>query len=313
MEEKPSLSEDCFIPGLVTMKFGVCVPNYGETCSAEALRIVAVTAEKDGYDSLWATDHVLMPRNSGTPYERVFDSLTTLSYLAALTSEVKLGVSSLITPMRNPVVVAKQLATIDNFSNGRVLLATSPGWNEKEFSHLGSNFHNRGRRLDESIRLIRALWSGSPTYGSHLLSQKFDEAIFEPRPVQKHLTIWIGGNTTHAMKRAATMGDAWHPNVQPLDQFAAIVREFRETFPDAKDKPICARIALNLKVEKSEYLSPQGMRRVVLSSNMSQNRRILETLEGLGVFYLILVPSMDGRVSISDQEESLAVFAKEFL
>ncbi len=86
-----------------------------------------------------------MPRNSGTPYERILDSITTLAYLAAAIERVNLGISSLITPMRNPVVIAKQLATIDNLSDGRVTLATSVGWNEREFSHLGSNFHNRGK------------------------------------------------------------------------------------------------------------------------------------------------------------------------
>src|SRR5437899_12921233 len=103
-------------------------------------------------------------RNSGIPYERIFESITMLAYLAGVTSKVRLGISSLITAMRNPVVVAKQLATIDNLSNGRVMLATSAGWNEKEFSNLGSNFHNRGRRLNESIRMIRALWSGRRSF-----------------------------------------------------------------------------------------------------------------------------------------------------
>src|SRR5712691_10146287 len=140
------------------MKFGVCVPNYGETCSKEALRAIASVAEETGYDSVWCTDHILLPRNSNTPYERILDSITSLSYLCAVTSRVRLGISSLITAMRNPVIVAKQLATIDNLSDGRVLLATSAGWNENEFSHLGSNFHDRCKRLNESIRLIRALW-----------------------------------------------------------------------------------------------------------------------------------------------------------
>jgi len=227
------------------MKFGVCVPNYGESSSTEALRTVALEAERGGCDSIWTTDHVLMPRNSGTPYERIFDSITTLSYLAAITSRVKLGISSLITAMRNPVVVAKQLATIDNLSDGMIMLATSVGWNEKEFAHLGSNFHNRGKRLDASIRLIRALWRGETSFKSRVLGIEFNDAVFEPRPAQKHLAIWIGGTSKAAMKRAATLGDAWHPNVQPLDQFTKIVAEFRETSLEAKTKEICVRIATN--------------------------------------------------------------------
>src|SRR5207247_10886926 len=164
------------------MKLGVCVPNYGESCSVEALRTVAAEAEKQGYDSIWCTDHVLMPKNSGTPYEKIFESVTTLAYLAATTNRLRLGISSLITPMRNPVVVAKQLATIDNLSNGRLILATSAGWNETEFSHLGSNFHNRGKRLAESIQLIKDLWAGKTHFQSSVLRPKFKDAVFDPPP-----------------------------------------------------------------------------------------------------------------------------------
>src|SRR5213080_3736509 len=114
------------------MKLGVCVPNYGESSSAEVLRTVALEAENAGCDSLWTTDHVLMPRNSGTPYERVFDSITTLAYLAPITNHVRLGISSLIIAVRNPVVVAKQLATIDSLSGGRLMLAIGAAVNRSE-------------------------------------------------------------------------------------------------------------------------------------------------------------------------------------
>src|ERR1700676_4469112 len=120
------------------MKFGVCVPNYGETLSAEGIRAVGIEAEKLGYDSIWTTDHLLMPKNSGTPYEKIVDAISTLVYLASLTSRVKLGISSLILGMRNPVVGAKQLASLDVLSGGRVLVAMASGWNENEFSFVGS-------------------------------------------------------------------------------------------------------------------------------------------------------------------------------
>src|SRR5437870_9678314 len=148
-----------------------------------------------------------MPKSSGTPYERIFDSITTLAYLAPITNHVKLGISSLIIAMRNPVVVAKQLAAIDYLSAGRLMLAIGVGWNEKEFAHLGSNFHNRGKRVDASIRLIRALWRGETSFKSRVLGLDFRNVVFEPRPIQKHLSIWIGGTSEAAMKRAVTLGD----------------------------------------------------------------------------------------------------------
>ncbi|TMI45326.1 TIGR03619 family F420-dependent LLM class oxidoreductase [Candidatus Bathyarchaeota archaeon] len=292
------------------MKFGVCVPNYGESPSAEALRTLTLEAERAGCDSLWTTDHILMPRNSGTPYERILDSITTLAYLAAITDSVKLGISSLITAMRNPLVVAKQLATVDNLSHGRLILATSAGWNEKEFAHLGSNFHNRGKRLDASIRLIRALWKGETSFKSRILGIEFSDAVFEPPPLQRNLTMWIGGTSKAAMKRAATLGDAWHPNVQPVDQFTKLVSDFRETSPNAKTKEICVRIAINTRAEQSEYKSAQGERRIMLSGNQAQNKRILSSLEQLGVSYIVAVPSPDGRASVPNQVDGIKILSK---
>jgi len=294
------------------MKFGICVPNYGETSSTEALRNVALEAERAGCDSLWTTDHILMPRNSGTPYERIFDSISTLAYLAGITKRVKLGISSLIVAMRNPVVVAKQLATIDNLSGGRLMLAIGAGWNEKEFDHLGSDFHNRGKRVDASIRLMRALWRGETNFKSRVLSLEFSDAVFEPLPIQKHLTIWIGGTSKAAMKRAANLGDAWHPNVQPLEQFAKLVADFRESFSEARTKEICVRIGVNTRAEQTEYKSPLGEKRIMFSGNPAQNKQILSRLQELGVSYLVAVPSPDGKASVADQMDAIKALSKLF-
>ena len=294
------------------MKFGVCVPNYGESSSPEALRTVALEAERAGCGSLWTTDHILMPKSSGTPYERIFDSITTLAYLTGITKRVKLGISSLIIAMRNPVVVAKQLAAIDYLSAGRLMLAIGVGWNEKEFAHLGSNFHNRGKRVDASIRLIRALWRGETSFKSRVLGLEFSDAIFEPLPIQKHLTIWIGGTSKAAMKRASALGDAWHPNVQPLDQFAKLVADFRESSPEARTKEICVRIGINPKAEHSEYKSPQGEKRIMLSGNQAQSKQILSRLEELGVSYMVAVPSPDGKASVQNQIDAIKTLSRLF-
>jgi probable F420-dependent oxidoreductase len=296
------------------MKFGVCIPNFGETASVDALRIVALEAEKMGYDSVWTTDHVLMPARSATPYERIFESVTSLAYLAAFTSIVRLGVSSLIVVLRNPAVVVKQLATIDHFSGGRVMLAVGAGWNESEFAHLGSNFHDRGKRLDESIRLMRELWVGGADakFEGRKIPHKFSKIMFEPRPIQKELTIWIGGNSKAAMRRAATIGDAWHPNAYPLDVFSTLVSEFRG-IPGAKYKGICPRIALDQKATESEYMGPQGERRLMLTSDMPENKKTISELEKLGISYMLVNPSPDGKIGVSDQVESLRMLAEEFI
>jgi probable F420-dependent oxidoreductase len=293
------------------MKLGVCIPNYGETSNPDDIKRVAVEAERRGFDSVWCTDHLLMPRNSGTPYERIFESITTLSYVAGVTSKVRLGISSLITAMRNPVGVAKQLATIDNLSGGRIMLATSAGWNQTEFSNLGSNFHNRGKRLDESIRMIRALWNGETSFESKILNHRFHDVVFEPRPVQKHIPIWIAGNSMAAMKRAVKLGDGWHPNLFPLDIFRKMVADFRDTFPEARSKPIAARVGLNPKAEWSEYMSPLGERRVLLSGNRVQNKQILQTLNELDVSYLVVALSPDGKASVTDQIDGMKMLLED--
>jgi probable F420-dependent oxidoreductase len=294
------------------MKFGVCIPNYGETSSAESLSQVAIEAEALGYDSVWTTDHILMPRNSGTPYERIYDALATLAFIAPQTKRVRLGISSLIIAMRNPVVVAKQLATIDALSGGRVLLAIGVGWNEKEFGFLGSDFHDRGKRVDASIRLLRSLWRRETSFESKRLPQRFQDAVFDPAPKNKEIEVWIGGVSEAAMKRAATLGDAWHPNVSPMDVFRPLVATFREQSP-AKRVNICVRIAIDLRADKAEFIGVQGDRRIRLTANMPENAKVIEDLEALGVSSAVLVPSPQGTTGLKEQLESIRAFGAKFL
>ena len=112
------------------------------------------------------------------------------------------------------------------------------------------------------------------------------------------------------MKRAATLGDAWHPNVQPLDQFTRLVTEFKEISQEGKTKDICVRIAIDTQAEQSEYTSPRGERRVMLSGNQAQNKKILSGLEQLGVSYIIAVPSPDGKGSVANQVGAIKTLSK---
>ena len=295
------------------MKFGVCLPNYGETGSEEALRIVAIKSEELGYDSVWTTDHVLMPTKSETPYESILESVASLAYLAGITSKVKLGISSLILAMRNPIVAVKQLATVDNLSGGRLILATSAGWNEKEFEYLGSNFHDRGRRLDEYLQLLRTLWdSGLVRFEGKRSRITFDQAVFEPQPVQRKLTVWIAGNSKAAMRRAIKYGDAWHPNVPPLDVFKSLVSEFRKLH-GAERKPICVRIGMQMKSKNRDYVSPRGDKRLILSSDMGENRNTISALAEIGVEYAVVAPSFDGKVSVDEQLDGITRLRDEVI
>jgi hypothetical protein len=156
--------------------------------------------------------------------------------------------------------------------------------------------------------MLRALWSGNSSF--HGKYYNFDDAVFEPKPVSKNLEIWIGGTSTAAMKRAATLGDAWHPNVYPLEQFKKMVSNFREI--SRSDMKIRVRIALNLNTSKSEITGPQGEKRLILSRDMERNRETIRGLEKLGIDYALVVTSSDGMVERKDQLESLRMFASTF-
>ncbi len=296
------------------MKFGIGVPNYGEALSLDGLTSVATEAEKLGYESLWTTDHILMSRGSGTPYEKIFDSIATLAYLAPLTKKVNLGISSLIIGMRNPVAAAKQLASIDAFAGGgRVLLAMASGWNEKEFGNVGADYHRRGKMLNDSILLFRNLWKGEGKFYGGALKATFDDGVFEPAPVDRAIVIWIGGVSPAAMKRAAELGDAWHPNVIPLASFRELVGQFRKISPSAEKREICVRIGLNTQAKESEYVGATGEKRIIVSGNMIENENIISELEKLGVSKAVLVTSPDGKIPAETQLQSMRDFADKFL
>jgi alkanesulfonate monooxygenase SsuD/methylene tetrahydromethanopterin reductase-like flavin-dependent oxidoreductase (luciferase family) len=231
-----------------------------------------------------------MPRKSGTPYERIFETLTTLAYLSGNTSRIKLGISSLVLPLRNPLIVAKQLINLDVLSGGRAIVCVSSGWCRKEYEFLGSNFHDRGKRLDDSIRLIRSAWEGKSEFRGKFFDQNFTDAVLDPKPIQRSIPIWVGGLSDQAMLRAARLGDAWHPNAHPLDKFKTMVEKFRK-LKGAYNKEICARISLNVKLVKTRYVDSGGNTRVVLCSSKSENKKLIEEYCQLGVTRLIVVPA----------------------
>lgn len=290
------------------MRFGVCLPNYGDEISIDGIKKIAKEAEELGYESIWSTDHILMSKNSNTPYENMYESIVILAYAASITDRIKLGISSLVLGMRNPIIVDKQLATIDNISKGRIILATGAGWNSREFENLGADFRRRGKILNESIRLIKMLWESEEAvnFKGKYLNVNIVDGIFSPKPVQKKLPIWIAGNSLSAIKRAVKYGDAWHPNIYPLDKFKPLVEKYFEL----GGKYIAARIGVNISANTNEYISPLGERRILLSGNMDENLKLIQSLEEMNVKELILAINYNGKISIESQIETLRKFSK---
>ena len=139
---------------------GIHLPQAGPAASGEALRQAAVLAEQLGFSDVWLSDHLLVPTGADYPPSAyVLEPLASMAWVAAVTTTVRIGTSILVLPMRNPIEVAKSLATIDQFSVGRVVLGTAAGWLEKEFDALGMPFHERGARMDEALEMLRMMWT----------------------------------------------------------------------------------------------------------------------------------------------------------
>ncbi len=190
------------------MKIGICIPNYGKATSKKALDEFTTIAEKMDYESIWTTDHLLIPKEFASPYGSTIESLASLSYLAAKTENVKLGTSIIIFPMREAVLLARQAAAIQILSDNRLLLGLGAGWNKEEFRNLRSDFASRGQYYDEGIQLFRWLMKGNSEFKGDFYS--IEDGVFGPVP-KKNIPIYIGGNGGSALRRAAKLGDGWFP------------------------------------------------------------------------------------------------------
>ena len=213
------------------MHFGVILPNYGRGSSPEGIRRTTEAAEELGFDSVWTTEHIVVGPEGIDPYGRVYDSLTTLGWIAGWTERVALGTSVVILPLHNPFHLAKEVTTLQALSGRSVTLGVGMGWHRDEYEFMGVEFAGRGRRGDEAIRVIRALWSGEQSFEGRFWS--FHDATAEPLP-EPMPEIWVGGSSPPALRRARELGDVWHPS---RGSDVAHVRSVKEAYPDLRVIP----------------------------------------------------------------------------
>ena len=210
------------------MQFGFYLPNSGEGAQPDALASIATLGDRLGFYCMVAPDHILMPRQVSSVYPYSVtgsilaggnagagewpEQITTLAYLAGVTEQIRLVTSVMIVPYRHPLLCAKMLATLDMLSKGRLIVGAGVGWMEEEFELLNAPpFDERGAATDEYLQAFIELWTAdNPSFdGKHV---NFSDIIFLPKPVQKpHPPIWIGGQSRAALRRAARIGNAWHP------------------------------------------------------------------------------------------------------
>src|ERR1700730_13619478 len=211
------------------MKIGLHLPQFG--AHPDEIADVARRAEQAGYESIWVSDHLLVPESGGRlPPIEILEPIAMLAYVAAVTTRIKLATSVIVVPYRNAIHLAKELATLDRLSSGRVIAGIASGWLEAEFRALGVSFEKRGAYTDEAIKLMRAAWSSAvPEFHGEFFN--LEGMRFGPRPTAGNIPIWVGGTSRRAIRRAVELGDGWHGTRMDADQGAERIGWIGELAP----------------------------------------------------------------------------------
>jgi probable F420-dependent oxidoreductase len=287
------------------MKFGLFFVNVGAFAAPHPFAHLVTTAEKTGLESVWTVEHVVIPvgYQATYPYDpsgkipiptdtALPDPLLPLAYAAAITSTIKLATGIVILPQRHPFYMAKEAATLDVLSNGRLMLGVGVGWMEDEFAALGIPFAERGGRTDETIRAMRSLWKAEP--------EAFESEYFKWGPVEMHpkpvspqgVHICIGGHSRAAARRAARFGDGFFPASFSPEK----VTELRRMIEDE-----CAVIGRDPKEIEITALLPED------------DLELVAAMADAGVSRLLIGYGMTGEVTTAKVEDWLGGFAKNVM
>jgi probable F420-dependent oxidoreductase len=276
------------------VRFGLIFANVAAFAEADGARALAAAAEEAGFDSLWTVEHVVVPSGyrSAYPYSPsgrmpgpetspIPDPFIWLAYVAATSTTVKLATGISILPQRNPVVTAKEVATLDRLSGGRALLGVGAGWLREEFEALGVPFERRGDRLEEYIGALRALWSEEkPSFHGEFVD--FTDAICRPQPVAGTVPIHIGGHTDRAARRAGRLGDGFFPGLSDPGRLGGLLATMRRAAEEAGRDPAAVEVTAGgaLDVDGVRRFEDLGVDRVavpLLAFDVDGIRRALGT------------------------------------
>lgn len=232
------------------MEFGISFANTGIGSTPDGTVALAQAAEAAGFTTLWAVEHVVVPSGyeSKYPYDPsgkmaggaeefdLPDPLVWMTWVAANTTALQIGTGILIAPQRNPVITAKEVATIDRFSGGRVRLGVGIGWLREEFDAIGVPWTDRARRLEDHVAAMRALWT-EDVASYHGTYVNFDKCIVRPQPVRGTVPIVIGGHSEAAAQRAGRIGDGFYPGTADTEALAPLITLMRRTAEEAGRDP----------------------------------------------------------------------------
>jgi probable F420-dependent oxidoreductase len=299
------------------MRLGFGLPVAGGWATPENMVAVAREAESLGYDSLWTVQRILYPsapRNEypGLPggpwpayFERVADPLVALGYVAAVTSRIRLGTAVVNLPYYAPVLLAKQLATLDLVSGGRLTVGAGLGWSEDEYAATGVPFRRRGRRMDECLRCLKLVWTAELV--------EFEGEFYvipasriEPKPVQRpHPPVLVGGYSAAAVRRAVSLADGYIGGNVPLAELARVIARVRaaarEAGRDPESVPIVARGAVSLRDQ------PTGRGRRPLFGSLEEVGQDVERYRETGLTELFLDLNFDERVAAPGADPDAAL------
>jgi len=279
------------------MEFGCHLPMFGPMATRHNVITFAKRMEALGYDSLWVSDHVIVPYTIGSryPYNETgqfpfpaganfLEPLSSLALAAGATESVKLGTTILVLPHRHPVLAAKTLANLDHLSSGRVILGAGVGWMEEEITILGAPYAQRGAWSDEAIRIMRACWSQErASYKGRFF--QFDEIGCFPQPVRKAIPIWIGGHTSPALRRVVELGDGWHAAFPSIDRLKEGISHLKTECARVgrrfEDLTITVRAGLSFRKERAPERRP-------LIGTPEEILEDLERYQALGVQTVLL-------------------------
>jgi probable F420-dependent oxidoreductase len=301
------------------MKLGFSLPGAGTWATPENQVQIAQRAEQLGYDSLWVFQRLLYalePQNDyppmpGQPWPEIFasvvDPIVTLAYIAGATSTIRLGTSILIMPYYSPIVLAKQLATLDRVSSGRLHVGLGVGWSKDEFEAVGVPYGERGKRGDEFIECLKAIWTQEVVeFRGRFYT--VPRSKIGPKPIQKpHPPITVGGYGPAAVRRAVALADGFMGGNVPLDQVAPLVNEMKVATEaagrDFDTLHLVSRGTFRL------HGSPQGENRRPLWGTLDEIKEDIRRYADAGLTELFLDPNFDPDVSLEQTLEVIEALA----
>lgn len=289
------------------MKLGVALPTAGAWATPDNQVRIARRAEELGYSSLWVFQRLLYALEPQNPYppapgpkwpeafRSVTDPIVTLAFVAGVTSRIRLGTSVLIMPYYTPIILAKQLTALDIVSHGRLDVGLGIGWSKDEYDAVGVPYRLRGRRGDEFMRCLKAIWTEDVVEFAGEF-YRVPRAIVEPKPVQQpHPPLTVGGYGPSVIQRAVTLGDGFNGGNVPLDQVAPLVKELCAAAEGARRDPATLRVVSRGSMRLHD--TPQGRDRRPLWGTLDEIRVDIGRYADAGLTELFLEANFDPRAA----------------